>query len=231
MIGGNVKEKLTIDSVLSRISDYDIFRYYMPTKNWKINQATYSPFRNEKHPSFIISNRYGKLRFHDFADSTKSGDCFTFVKLMFCIPKMDDVLKMIDRDFGLGISSSGPDVGRWKQITKEYVQPDPSDKRYTLIQASTRKFTKQELDYWAAYHQGEQDLKECNVYSIKSVYLNKKLFYLPPEELRFGYYYDGHWKIYRPFADKKNKWVPNNVPITAMDGKENIKELPDSFHK
>ncbi len=30
-------------------------------------------------------------------------------------------------------------------------------------------------------------------------------------------FYDGHWKIYRPYADRKNKWVPNNVPITAMD--------------
>ena len=229
MIEGNIRERLSIEAVLSKISDYDIFRYYMPTKNWRINQVTFSPFRNEKHPSFLISNRYDRLRFHDFADSTKKGDCFTFVQTLFCIPKMDDVLKMIDRDFGLGIASSGPDVGRYKIITKEYVQPDASDKRYTLIQVSTRKLTKQELDYWAQYHQGEQDLKECNVYGIKNLYLNKKLFYLPPEEIKFGYYYDGHWKIYRPYQDKKNKWVPNNVPITAMDGKEDIQNCKIAF--
>jgi hypothetical protein len=48
-------------------------------------------------------------------------------------------------------------------------------------------------------------------------------------ELRFGYLYDGHWKIYRPFADKKSKWMPNNVPITAMDGREDIKDCSVAF--
>jgi hypothetical protein len=47
--------------------------------------------------------------------------------------------------------------------------------------------------------------------------------------LRFGYYYDGFWKIYRPFADKKNKWMPNNVPITTMDGKNDIKDCKVAF--
>ena len=37
-------------------------------------------------------------------------------------------------------------------------------------------------------------------------------------------------KIYRPFAkDKRYKWVPNNVPITAMDGKDNIKDCDVAF--
>jgi hypothetical protein len=60
------------------------------------------------------------------------------------------------------------------------------------------------------------------VYSIKKLYFNKQLFPLKETELRFGYFYDGHWKIYRPFGSKKEKWMPNNVPITAMDGKEDI---------
>jgi hypothetical protein len=49
------------------------------------------------------------------------------------------------------------------------------------------------------------------------------LFTLKDTDIRFGYFYDGHWKIYRPFGDKKSKWVPNNVPITAMDGLDDIK--------
>ena len=47
--------------------------------------------------------------------------------------------------------------------------------------------------------------------------------------MRFGYLYDGHWKIYRPFADKRSKWIPNNVPITAMDGMEDIKDCDVAF--
>ena len=61
------------------------------------------------------------------------------------------------------------------------------------------------------------------------MYLNKQLFYTNPHELTFGYLYDGHWKIYRPNETKKNKWLPNNVPITAMDGLDNIKNCDVAF--
>lgn len=220
MITGKKKELLTPENILKRISEYDVFRMYMPNKNWKINQATLSPFRNEKNPSFLIGNRNGRLHFIDFGDTNKRGDCFDFVKFLFNLPSMHEVLKLIDRDFGIGISG-GP-VGDYKRIVSEYKQPESLGKRYSLIQAVTRPFTKEELAYWNQYHQDIQDLKANNIYSIKKLYLNKQLFSLKETDLRFGYLYNGCWKIYRPFADRKHKWVPNNVPITEMDGKEDI---------
>lgn len=220
MIKGKRKEVLSTDLVLSKVTEYDIFKWYMPDKSWKLNRIAYSPFRNEQHPSFLIGNKYGRLTFVDFADTSKRGDCFDFVKLLFNLSSVRDALKMIDRDFGLGISSEY--TGEYKKIVAEYKQPEGLEKRYSLIQASVRKFTAEELAYWNLYHQDVEDLKRENVYSIKKLYYNKQLFPLKDTELRFGYFYDGHWKIYRPFADKKNKWVPNNVPITAMDGKTDI---------
>ena len=228
MIQGNKKVKLTPDSVLSKISEYDIFRFYMLDKTWKLNQVTYSPFRKEQNPSFVIGNKNGNLSFIDFADTSKRGDCFQFVKLLFNISTIDEVLKMIDRDFGLGISS-GKDVGKYKMIVGNYKQPEELGKRYSLIQVKTRKFTNEELAYWNTYHQDIDDLRANNVYSISKLYLNRQLFPLKETELRFGYFYDGHWKIYKPFGDKKSKWVPNNVPITAMDGKEDIKDCDVAF--
>lgn len=220
MIKGKKRVELTIENVLKRISEYDIFRYYFKG-NWKVNQITYSPFRQENNPSFLIGNRNGSLSFIDFADTSKRGDCFTFVKLIYNLYNMDEVLKLIDRDFNLGISTGtlGDD---YKKITSTYKQPEELGKRYSLIQVITRKFTKEELAYWNLYHQDLQDLKDNNIYSVKKVYLNKQLFYLNDNDLRFGYFYDGNWKIYRPFGDKKHKWVPNNVPITTLEGKENI---------
>lgn len=227
MIKGRKKENLNTETILSKITEYDIFKWYMPEKSWKINDVTYSPFRNEKNPSFLIGNKYGSLYFVDFADSSKRGDCFTFVKLLFNFASLDDVLRLIDKDFGLGISSRPTE--EVKRVVPEYKQPESLGKRYSLIQVVTRKFTNEELEYWNAYHQDLQDLKNNNVYAIKKVYLNKSLFPLKDTELKFGYFYDGHWKIYRPFADKKGKWVPNNVPITAMDGKENIANCDTAF--
>jgi DNA primase len=227
MITGKKKITLTTETVLQRITEYDVFRWYMPDKSWKINQVTYSPFRQEKNPSFIIGNKHGRLSFIDFGDTSKRGDCFSFVKLLFNLSTIDDVLRLIDRDFGLGIY--GKPTEEYKRITAEYKQPEDLGKRYSLIQVKTRKFTNEELAYWNLYHQSEQDLRDNNIYSVSKVYLNKQLFHLKDNELRFGYFYDGHWKIYRPFADKKNKWMPNNVPITMMDGKEDIKNCAIAF--
>jgi len=228
MITGERKVRLTPQAILQKISEYDIFRFYMPDKSWKINQATLSPFRSENNPSFVIGNKRGFLSFIDFADTNKRGDCFTFVKMLYSLSTMDDVLRMIDRDFGLGfLPNTG--TGEYKQITKEYKQPDDIGKRYSLIQVVTRKFTNEELQYWNEYHQSLDDLRANNVYAIKKLYLNKQTFPLKDTEIRFGYLYDGHWKIYRPFADKKNKWLPNNVPITMMDGKEDISNCKVAF--
>jgi hypothetical protein len=200
----------------------------MPAKDWKLNQVTYSPFRNENNPSFLIGTRKGYISFIDFADTSKRGDCFTLVKMLFNLATMDDVLRMIDRDFGLGFLP-GTSTDKYKAIQKEYKQPEDLGKRYSLIQVITRKFTNEELAYWNEYYQSLDDLRANNVYSIKQLFLNRKKFPLKETELRFGYFYEGHWKIYRPFGDKKSKWVPNNVPITTMDGKEDIANCSVAF--
>lgn len=229
MIIGKKRKILTPENVLELISEYDVFRYYMPEKSWKLNGVTYSPFRDEKNPSFLIGNRYGNIYFIDFADSSRRGNCFMFVKMLFNLASFDDVLKKIDQDFGLGLSR-GTATGEYKKIVSEYVQPKDLGKRYSLIQVVTRKFNSEELAYWNQYHQSVDDLRANGVYAIKTVYLNKQRFPMKETELRFGYFYDGgHWKIYRPYGDRKSKWLPNNVPITAMDGKEDIINCPVAF--
>ena len=228
MITGERKKQLTPETVLHFISEYDIFRHFMPNKHWQINQATFSPFRNEKHESFLIGNKHGNLKFTDFSDSSKHGDCFEFVKQLYHLSSIDEVLHLIDKEFGLGIASIS--TGEYKKIISEYKQPDEI-KRYSVIQVITRKFTKEELDYWNSYHISLEELRENHVYSIKSLFFNKSKFPLSDSELRFGYLYPdgGYWKIYRPFSDRKNKWMPNNVPIVTMDGKENIVNCKVAF--
>ena len=227
MIQGRKKVKLTPDSILDKITEYDIYKMYMPHQNWKINVVTYSPFRNEKNPSFIIGYRGGALRFVDFGDSSKKGGCFNFVMMLFNV-SLNDALLMIDRDFDLGIVS-GSSTKEYERIVADYVQPTATSKREFFIQVKTRKFTHEELAYWNAYYQDIDDLRANNVYSIDTIYLNKQKFPIKDTELRFGYLYEGHWKIYRPFADKKNKWMPNNVPITMMDGLDDITDCDVAF--
>ena len=216
------------ERLLEKVSEYDIFRYYMPRTDWQVNVVTLSPFRNERSPSFIIGNKHGRLTFIDFGDTSKRGSCFDFVRMMFNV-NLDEALKMIDRDLGLGMTRS-TNTQEYKRIISDYKQPIKVDKIYTSVQAVVRRFTNEELAYWAQYHISEDELKANNVYILSKVYLNKQLVTSSLDELRFGYSYDDRWKIYRPFAkEKRYKWVPNNVPITAMDGKDDIKECDVAF--
>ncbi len=221
MIQGNKKESLTPTNILSKITEYDIFKRYMGGIKWNVNKLAESPFRKERTPSFLISNRGGNLFFIDYGDTSKKGDCFAFVKQLHSCD-FNTALKIIDVDFGLGFSNVSTNLGAYKEITKDYKQPEELGKRYSLIQVVTRKFTLEELSYWNQYHQSLDDLRAENVYAIKKLFLNKQLFNVKETELKFGYFYDGHWKIYRPFGTPKQKWVPNNVPITYLEGKENV---------
>jgi len=229
MIRGELRSNLTVDTVFNKISEYDIYRYYMPSTNWEVNMNTMSPFRVERDPSFRIYNAYGKLYHIDFADSRYRGGCLDFVMQMFTLNTMNDALEKVDVDFGLGLRNKA-NLGDYKKIIAAYRQPEELGRRNAFIQVTVRKFTLDELAYWNQYHQDIEDLRVNNIYSISKVYLNRKLHQLPESDLRFGYFYDGYWKIYRPFAeDKTRKWFPNNVPNKTMEGIENLVQTSPAF--
>jgi hypothetical protein len=223
MITGTKRMSLTPESVLTKISEYDIYKFYCSDKTWRINEIMCSPLRKDEHPSFIISNKGGHLHHVDFSVSEFHGDCFSFVKQLFMLNSIDDVLHKIDDDFGLGISPTDKPIGEYLSIIKEYKQPEELGKRYSLIQVETKKFTKEELDYWAQYFITLDDLRKHHIYSIKNLYLNRDRIPSKEEELSFGYFFEGGWwKIYRPMAEKKRKWL-SNVPITTVYGLNSLK--------
>lgn len=219
MIGGVKKNSLTPENVLKKISPFDIFKFFYRGK-LELNTAIHSCFHYDEHPSMMISNRYGDLFYMDYAKGIK-GDCFNFVQELYGV-SLDESLKIIDRAFGLGFTSE-TNTGDYKRIVKEYKQPEEAGKRYSVIQVVTRKFTKEELDYWASYYIDISELKANNVYSVEKFFLNRKLFPLKENELRFGYYYPegGFWKLYRPLSPKKSKWI-SNVPLNYSWGIENL---------
>lgn len=222
MIKGRVKKELTIETVLERVSPYEIFKFYIPG-NWEINQVFCSPLRIDKNPSFLIGNKFGELGFKDFAIAEHKGDIFNFVKIKFGLSSLDSVLRLIDRDLNLGISD-GIELPNRTNI--EINKSEGVTKKNTLIQIVTRPFNKEELAYWQQYEINIDELKEENVFSIKKAFLNKKLLSL--SDLRFGYYFNGTWKIYQPLEKKRKKWL-TNTPLTYLDGKENIKDCEEAW--
>jgi len=227
MIKGKVKQTLTKEAILERISTYDIYRFYQGP--FIINRPCVNRHRGEKDPSLIIGNKVSNdLTHKDFGDYSWRGDAFAFVKKIHNCD-FQTALRIIDRDFGLGLCSGvktnkKPEVIVWKE-------PNIEIKRPPLIQVVYySKMSKRALDYWAKFGQGEDDLKREKIYQPKEIWRNRKRIPMG-DLLTFAYHYEDidKWKIYRPFAPKKtettsiNQWKwDNNVPFDYVDNLQGI---------
>lgn len=219
MIKGKQKESLTLRTVLARISEYDIYRFYIG-HDFVLGKAFTSPFRKENNPSFtVMLNRSGKLYHTDFADTTKRGDCIDFVMQVFFGIDYREALLKIDKDFGLGITHF--EVKDYKSIINTFSKPTEESKR-TIIQVKTRRFDSAELSYWGLYYINESELRDNNVFAVNKIYLNRQLLPLKASDLVFAYLFEDRWKIYKPLAEnKKDKWI-TNVPNDRMSGMHRI---------
>lgn len=212
-VTGKQRGQLSVEYILSKISEYDIYRFYLG-HDFVPGEAMLSPFRKEENPSFTIRlNTTNEWRHKDWSDSEKCGGCIDFVMQLFN-EDFYSSLRRIDKDFGLGIigkNQAERDAGLRPPI------PPPIPREPTLIQVVAKPFTQHEIDYWARYHITLDELNSNNIYSIKRLYVNRKLFPLEYSDITFGYLFGDKWKIYRPMLDKKRKWM-SNVPQSTISG-------------
>lgn len=213
MIIQNKRTGLNREGILSKITEYEIYRHYIGALS--LGQAFNSPLRKDRNPSFTVNFRDGSYFHNDFAKSEHSGDCFDFVMQKFNL-NFDQALALIDRDFSLGISS------RKHGETPVYEQPEAPERPTVLIQVEPKQFTPDELRYWGSYYQGVSELKQEQVYSVGKIYMDKTRLILPDNNMVFAYLYeDKYWKIYRPLLKGRGKWM-SSVPLKVVDGLKNI---------
>ncbi len=218
---------LTKELILQHVSEYDIVRAFWPGgRELKLNTGISSPFRKDPTPSFIIGTKYGPITYKDMGDYNFRGDVWNFVKQIGNYRDHNQVLIAVDKWFNLGYSCQKVERGQiitWEQPKIEVAPP-------VHIQVITRKFNKQELQYWSMYHQDVTDLKREHVYAPKEIYRNRSK--LPNTELTFCYWCPDieKWKIYRPLAPKKSGKVPAHLrkwdnSIGRLDYIENLDRM------
>lgn len=218
-ISGRIRVELTSKNILDRTTEYDIYRFFLGY-DFRIGKPILSPFRKEINPSFSINvTKDDSLHHIDFGDSTKRGDCFDFVMQILGLPYHDSLLR-IDRDMNLGIMNNR----HVNNILAQNRRDDaPLERRYAIIQVITKKFTEEELAYWALYNITHKELVDNEVYSVKRVFLNGSRYPIPEDELTFAYLFAGKWwKIYRPHTDNKFNKFLTNVPNDFISGMEKI---------
>lgn len=214
----NIIKKITFEEVMSKISEEEIYRHYMPYE-FKLNVLTKNPFTTKDNkPSFIIGTKYGKITHFAF-NSNNKGDCINFVMQMFGLDYKDAINKIIN-DFSGNIENL-------PKIIKPAIQ---HIKNYSIIQVITKPFTEQDLNFWKEYYQGLEDLKRENIFSVKKVFVDKERMLMYENNMTFGYFYPEieRWKIYSPYNKKEFKWR-SNVPFDNIEHLDKIQNCKNVF--
>jgi len=156
-----------------------------------------------------------KLRYHDYGDSRYRGDCVDMVMQLYGL-NMQEALEKIAGDFGLLHSNT-----QYKKIVADYSKPVLDRRRSAFIQMLVKQYSKEEILWWEQYGISLQQLKDDNVYSVKQVYLNRKLY--PIQGMTFGYWYPEGVKIYMPQREKEQKWI-SSITTSKVENIENLKD-------
>lgn len=188
----------TLEDLLSKIDDYDIYAYYMG--NFTVGKLYNSPLRtDDKDPSFaIFRGRRGNLMFKDHG-SGESGNAISFIKLIDHITDQQSLERQLLRI----IRSTKPTDIRNRTVVRS------TD--YTVdIGIVRQSFTKTDIDYWNQFNISLDTLNKFQVFSIK-YYLSNKIVkgIYKDDNPMYAYKVFDKFKIYRPLASKYTKWRTN----------------------
>lgn len=214
-----VLEDLTVDNILTRVSEYDIFKAYCP--NFKEVGSKFSaPDRSDSDPSCIITSYNGSLWFKDFGKSDKAVTCFQYIMNKYNCSFIQS-LGIINMDFNLGLKPyiehkpslnyiGLPDI---PEITKKTYN---TEKPEVIIEVNYRKWLQLDADYWyGKYYLTKKVLDFYKIAPINKLTLHKENTFninIPIETYAFLITIENpikRFKIYSPFEKKNKKWLSN----------------------
>lgn len=218
-------EALSQTSILNRVSEYDLWRYYLG--EFSFNKAFKSPLREDKNPSAVLFVAgAGKILFKDFGINSVL-NIFSYLKAYYNLDYYQ-VLLMIDKDFNLGFRThTNKDYTlNTKPVITNY-KPEPV-RDYVKILIKRKKYTKEELKYWEDYSITKETLDLYNVYSLKCFWINKHdtvyQYCNNAKNFIFCYDFDNEkYKIYQPL--NFNYRFFTNTDSEILQGE---KQLPKS---
>jgi len=216
------KANIKPEDILKYISDYDIFKYYLP--GLELGKAIHSPLRTDTNPSFSVffSKKYNKLFFKDLATGER-GDCFVFVSRLYTL-KYPETLREIIIDFELhkefGIKQYRKSKNKPKIHTKEEI--DKKVKEATKLRIKRRDWKEHDIIFWKTFGISSKTLKKYRVFPIQYIFINDEIIVAE----KYAYVYienkdnEVKFKIYQPFS-KNMKWI-NNMLEGTISGWEQL---------
>ena len=214
MIKGRASEDyLHTEVILSKVSEYEIFRYYC--SNFKtLSEKFCSDLRKDSRPSVSIVEWKNGLLYKDFGHTEHTFNCFSYVMYKYNIDFIS-ALKTISRDFGLGLDNSNS-VRRAPKY-EEYI---PTPKKKAVIKIKSRSVNSLDVAYWSKYGVSTELIQKYNVIPIDYFWINDSRFRV--KQLGYAYRFNSGYKIYQPF-EEEDKWY-SNVSSNVIQGYAQLPE-------
>lgn len=202
----NSEDHLHSEVILSKISEYDIFRHYCP--NFKQPGIKFcSDLREDKKPGVSIVDWKGTLLYKDFAFEEHTFNCFGYVMHKYNL-EFVGALQIISKDFGLGLSSS--DI---VPTAKKYAYQKEQLRR-TVIRIKSRHWSSEDAAYWSQFCISKDLLIRFDVHPIEYFWINETRFH--PHSISYAFRFHSGYKIYSPH-EEENKWY-SNVSKSVVQG-------------
>jgi len=203
------------DSILSLISEYDIFKFYCsPFRD--LNKKFKSELRVDNSPTCSITYINNRLLYKDFGRGD-SYDCFGYVQAKYNLTFIE-ALKVIDNDFGLGLNMGAVNpeiIGMVSRTIVDY----KFEKLPTVISRKARDWNEYDTNFWGKFNISIEILNKFDVIPLEYFWLGNIRYSC--HTLTYGYKLNGRYKIYRPF-EKEGKWF-SNTNKTDIQGYKQLK--------
>ena len=199
------KDHLHTDVILGKISEYDIFMYYIPSFK-ALGKKFRSELREDNSPTVSIVHYNGKLLYKDFGNPDHTFNCFNYVKYKYGCSFIG-ALRIIDCDFNLGLSSK-QEIIKFTMGYMGYRQknnPKPI-KPEVIIQKKRRQWNKEDATFWGKYLVSKKSLITFAIEPISYFWINGSRFTC--KSITYAFKFKNRYKIYSPYDDK-NKWLSN----------------------
>ena len=213
----NSNDHLHTETILEKISEYDIFKYYCPNFT-KFNLKFCSDLRKDSFPSVSIITWNSKLLYKDFGHPDHTFNCFGYVQKKFNI-NFSKALVQISNDFGLGLASmNGHSLTYSKPVL---YNKTIEDKKVTIIKKKRRPWYTKDAIFWMKYKITKEILTIFAVEPLEYYWINENRFKC--NTITYSFRFGNKFKIYAPYEQDK-KWFSN----TSKKHIQGFDQLPEN---
>ena len=195
-----VPKELTIETILKKVSEWDLWRYYLP--NAKIGGSFKSPLREDNTPSAsLFVARNGSILLKDFKLGTYN--IWQFLQYTYKLTFIEALLT-VNNDFNLQLVAkptfSKPTMQIFGIVTNEQAEV----REVASIKIKKREWQEVDRKYWGSLGLSTSFLDSRKVVPLDNYWVNDALLYWfnkynPAYSYEFG---NGIRKIYSPLASK-----------------------------